>query len=160
MVDINGVGKRAKVLFLYVQKPWQTIRTVKGIEFVIFGFGCVGWSYLFETGDEFERDESVPIATGVLQQESILEDVSVGKVELDLFDDLGRQLGVRHLESRVLNARIGFVAVVLLAAVVRVRHVASTVAANVRRSVVEMLAVLRRGVDVARHDLDHRRRDR
>ena len=40
--------------------------------------------YLFKSVDEFERDEFVAIASGVFQEESIIKDLSIRKVILDL----------------------------------------------------------------------------
>ena len=80
----------------------------------------------------------------MLQQEGVLQDVRIAKVEFDLFDDLGGQLCVGRHEAVV---RVGVLAVGsgLLSAGVAVR-------VNFRRRVVKVLAVL--GRIVAGQNLD------
>ena len=55
----------------------------------------------FERGNELEGDESLLVPPDVLEQEGVLEDVFVGKVELDLVHDLLDQILRRRLQRRL-----------------------------------------------------------
>ena len=45
-------------------------------------------THLFKAGDELERNVSITIATSMLQEKGIFEDMGIGEVELDLLYDL------------------------------------------------------------------------
>lgn len=61
------------------------------------------WSYLFEGGEQLDADETELVASHVLQQKSVVLQVLVRQVELNLSHQLLNELWVWRLPALVLQ---------------------------------------------------------